>query len=112
MIVLGLAGYVLTGMQSWTALIPCFFGVLIGASGLLALAKPDLRKHAMHAAAGVALIGLAGTGRAATAIGTVFDGTAKRPEAVVAQTAMAVLCVVFLALCIKSFIDARRARNA
>ena len=36
----------------------------------------------------------------------------ERPAAIIAQAVMAVLCVVFIALCVKSFIDARRGKKA
>ncbi len=42
--------------QSVTALIPAFFGAALIVCGLLAFAK-KWRKHAMHAAAGIGLLG-------------------------------------------------------
>ena len=56
---LGLSGYFLTGASSPTALIPAIFGFLLLALGLLARSEP-MRKHAMHAAATVALVGCSG----------------------------------------------------
>ena len=39
-----------------------------------------------------------------------LNGTADRPAAVVAQLATAVISLVFVILCVKSFVDARRNR--
>jgi hypothetical protein len=67
------------------------------------------RKHAMHAAVALALLGLLGTlGRVVPAI---LGGQLGRP-AVLAQLAMTVLLGVYVALGVKSFKDARRARLA
>lgn len=106
LIVLGLASYWLTGRTSVTALIPAFFG---SAFVLLAIAarKEHLRKHVMHAAVAIGLLGLLGTlGRA---IPAVINGQVGRP-AVLSQLVMAAVLAVYVALGVKSFIDARRAR--
>jgi hypothetical protein len=103
---LGLAAYALTGFASMTALIPAFFGVVFI---LLALAarSESARKHAMHIAVAVALLGLLATlGRVVPAI---TAGAIGRP-AVIAQLLMAVILAVYVALGIKSFMEARRAR--
>ena len=95
LIVLGLAGYVLTGAVSLTALIPSAFGLLFVLAGLLA--RDDRRRmHAMHVAVVVALLGFLGSIRGLMQIGAVFDGTAARPEAVIAQTIMAVLTLGYV----------------
>lgn len=44
-------------------------------------------------------------------IGSLLDGTAERPAAVIAQTIMAVLMVIYLVMAIRSFIAARAARR-
>ncbi len=110
LIIVGLAGYFLTGMVSVTALIPAFFGAVIALLGVIARDERR-RKHAIHAAVVVALIGLMGSVRGLLQIGTLFDGTAARPAAVVAQAVMAVLTGGYLVLAIRSFIAARSARR-
>jgi hypothetical protein len=40
-------------------------------------------------------------------ISGLIAGTLERPTAVIMQIAMGVVCLVFLALCVKSFVDAR-----
>lgn len=109
---LGTGAFVATGSTHFTALIPLVFGTPILLCGLLAMIKPDLRKHAMHVAAMFGLLGaLGGLGMGLPKLGALMDGTAQRPVAVALQIAMGVIALVFLALCIKSFIDARRART-
>lgn len=105
--VLGLAGYVLTGMVSVTALIPAFLGAILVALGFVARSEP-VRKHAMHAAALVALIGFVGA-----LFSLLRTPMALRPAmAVFSQAATVLLTGVFVVLCVKSFIDARRVRRA
>ncbi len=108
LILLGLASYILTGRTSVTALIPAFFGAIFVILALVAK-NEAARKHAMHAAVALALLGLLGTlGRLVPAIGA---GNLTRP-AVLAQLAMSVLLAVYIALGVKSFREARRARLA
>ena len=109
LIVLGLAGYVLSGAVSLTALIPAAFGLVIALSGLMARHERK-RKHAMHAAVAVALLGFLGSIRGLLQIGDVFNGTAARPAAVISQTIMAVLTLGYIVMAVRSFVQARRRR--
>ena len=109
LIVLGLLGYFLTGAASITALIPAFFGLVIALAGFVARDEHK-RKHAIHAAVVVALLGFLGSARGLMLIGGVFDGTAARPAAVISQAIMAVLTLGYLVMAIRSFMAARRAR--
>lgn len=109
--VLGVASFIATGATHLTALIPSIFGTMIFLSGILAHVRPGLRKHAMHVAAMFGLFGtLGGLGMGLPKIGAVLAGAAERPVAVVMQIAMGLISLVFLGLCVKSFIDARRAK--
>jgi hypothetical protein len=110
-IALGLGGYFLTGAVHTTALIPAIIGVVLLVLGLLG-SKEKLRMHVMHAALLIGLLALLGTASSLLKLPAAFDGTAARPEAVFAQAATAVLSVVYLALGVRSFIAARRARTA
>ena len=110
-IALGLGGYFLTGAVHKTALIPAVIGVVLLVLGLLG-SKEKLRMHVMHAALLIGLLALLGTARSLLKLPAAFDGTAARPEAVFAQAATAVLSVVYLAVGVRSFIAARRARAA
>ena len=112
LIALGVAGYFITGAQSWTALIPAIPGVLFLLLGIVAQ-RPGARKHAMHAAAGLALLGAAGTIPGLVKFFRMLGGaTVERPAAVRSQAIMCVLCVVFVILCVRSFVAARRNRTA
>ena len=104
---LGLVGYFLAGGVSVTALIPAFFGIVLLALGCLARSEP-MRKHAMHAAAAVALIGFLG------ALMSLLRAPFATRSALAnfSQVAMALLTAVFVWLCIRSFRAARRARTA
>ena len=106
LIVLGVASYVLTGRTSVTALIPALFGAVLVVCALVAR-NEAARKHAMHAAVAVGLIGaLAALGRGVPAA---LDGGATRP-AVLSQLVMGVLLLIYVGLGVQSFIAARKAR--
>jgi len=109
LVVLGLTGYFLTGMVSVTALIPAFFGVALALAGLVARDERR-RKHAMHAAVLIAALGAIGSTRGLLLLGDVFNGTAARPAAVIAQSIMAVLTLAYLVMAIRSFRAARANR--
>ena len=104
LIAIGLVGYFGTGRQSATALIPAVLGLLLLALGWLAR-NEAYRKHAMHGVAVVALLGFLGT------IGGLIRlvGGTTTPAAI-AQGLTAIVTGILLALCVKSFIDARRRR--
>jgi fluoride ion exporter CrcB/FEX len=110
LILLGLGGYFGTGMVSLTALIPAVFGLLLVVFG--AMARDDKkRKMAMHIAVTVGLLGFLGTVSGLVKIGVLLSGgEVARPAAVIAQSIMAVLMLVYVAMCVKSFIDARKKR--
>ena len=107
LILLGVASYVLTDRTSVTALIPAFFGAVLLVCALIARANEGARKHAMHAAVAVGLIGaLASLARGVPAA---LAGDAARP-AVMSQLAMGVLLLIYVAMGVQSFIAARKAR--
>ena len=109
--ILGVYGYFGAPAEhrSLTALIPAAFGLALVVLGALAL-KESLRKHAMHAAAAVGLIGfLLAAGRFFYKLFTTWDVA---NTAGLSTATMAVLCGAFVAVCVKSFLDARRRRKA
>jgi fluoride ion exporter CrcB/FEX len=112
LVVLGVGGYFGTDRVSVTALIPAAFGLLLILFG--ALARDDKRrKMAMHIAVTVGLLGFLGTVSGLLDLPTLLSGgTVARPGAVISKSIMAALMAVYVALCIKSFIDARRRRAA
>jgi hypothetical protein len=110
LVALGVWAKYSTGTESVTALIPAFFGAPLILLGLVAL-KESLLKHAMHAAAMIGLLGfLAGVGN--------LIRVALKPDADLTSTPamttvkMTVVCAAFVALCVNSFIQARRRRAA
>ena len=108
-ILIGIVGYIygmMNGNASITALIPAFFGIVLAGLGFAARAKENLRKHLMHAALVVALLGfILPAGRLISRIGDLTLSAA-----VLSQIAMAAVCLLFVILGIKSFADARRNR--
>lgn len=107
----GVIAYVATAGVSLTALIPSAVGVLLLVAGWLAR-NPRLHRHAIHAALAVALLGALGSLMNVVKVGQLFAGTAERPGAIWASLVMFVALVVYLAFGVRSFIDARRARQA
>lgn len=106
----GVIGYAVTGFESATALIPSFVGLLMLIAGIIAR-NVNARRHAIHAALVIALLGALGSLRNVAAIGDVFDGTADRPAAIILSTLMFVVLIGYLVLGIRSFIQARRDRQ-
>ena len=112
LLAIGLGGYFGTGAEHKTALIPAVLGVIALVLGFLAR-KEHLLKHTMHAAALLGLIAIGGTFRGLVTLIKSFGGTElARPEATYAQAATCVLSIIFLVLCVNSFIQVRRARRA
>jgi hypothetical protein len=111
LVLLGVVGYLATGRESPTALIPAFAGILFLILGAVAR-NPGARKLAMHLAAALALVGALGTARGLVSFFRMAGGAeVARPPAVIAQAVMCVLCLVFVALCVRSFVAARRSRG-
>lgn len=97
-------GYYLTP----TALIPAIFGIALIALGFWA--RSGAVKLGMHLAVLVGLLGiLGGLGMGLPGLLKVMneeDGT--RPVAVVSQLLLGAICLVYVVLCVKSFIAARK----
>ncbi len=109
LIVVGGWAYLASGPgASPTALIPAVLGVALAVAGLIGLRGGPARRHAMHGAAAVALIGVLGS------VGQLIASPAANSEhADIANTAGLLnlaLCGAFLVLAIWSFVQARRAR--
>ncbi|MEY4299419.1 MAG: hypothetical protein RIR25_655 [Verrucomicrobiota bacterium] len=108
-ILLGIGAYLATGSQHPTALIPAALGILLAGAGAFSLKS---LKHGGHAAATLGLLGFFGTAKSLLKLPALLaGGPLDRPAATVTQAIMALLCIMFVALCVKSFIDARKART-
>ncbi len=110
LILLGAWGFISTGNSHPTALIPAYFGLVLAWCGVLANSADAKRRMLwMHVAVTAGLLGFLGS-----AVMVVVEnvkahgGPLAHPVAVEAQAAMAVLCLVFVGLCVRSFIAARR----
>lgn len=106
LIIIGIGGYIAGGAASVTALIPAIFGVLIFISALVA--KKNL-KAGMHMAAFFGLLGfIAPLGRLIPS--AIKDGiTVNLPF--LSQLSMVIICGIFVALCVRSFIIIRKNRQ-
>lgn len=109
LVAVGIVGYIGSGMASWTALIRSVLGLIIAGLGGLALWRPGARKHAMHAAAAVALLGFLGAIQWTPAFFALLGGAAVNPWPATAHTITAILTAIFVAAAVYSFIQARRA---
>ncbi|MEM7558346.1 MAG: hypothetical protein AAF394_04430, partial [Planctomycetota bacterium] len=76
--------------------------------------KESFRKHAMHGAAMIGLLGvLAGAGRGAMGLGKFFSGDPSlNQRSFLFVWLMALICGVFVFLCVQSFRAARKQREA
>jgi len=92
--------------KSPTALIPAAFGVALLVCGMIVSARPTTRKHVMHVAAAIALLGAIG---GITPL--VRGGLDLNKASVVSGLLMILLCGLFVALCVRSFVRARIARS-
>ena len=107
LVLIGIIGYihgVMTEHASFTALIPAAFGLVLVGLGVFACTREGLRKHLMHAAVIIALLGFIAT--AGRLVSKMSELSAS--PAVLSQTATAIVCLVFIILAVRSFAAARR----
>lgn len=109
LVLIGIVGYAwgyFNPPLSYTSLIPAAFGVVLMLLGHLSVMKDSMRKHLMHVAVTIGLLGFL------AALGGLFrKGLPTILSAgIVSEIAMAVVCLAFVVLCVRSFIAVRRAR--
>ncbi|MFP4145219.1 MAG: hypothetical protein ACOCTI_04285 [Phycisphaeraceae bacterium] len=105
---LGAGYYLATGLESFTALIPAGIGVLLLICGAFAMAGETARKWAMHVAVIVGVLGvILPLGRLPSVLTAEQINWAVASELLI----MLVLSVVYVALAVRSFAEARRARR-
>ncbi len=109
LMLIGVGGYLYGSSQgagSYTALIPAGFGLVILLCGIIGAAKENLRKHVMHVAVAVALLGfIMVVGRLAMRLSSLT-----MTAAVISQIAMAIVCLIFVLAGVSSFARARSER--
>lgn len=111
LILLGVIGYAISGAVSFTALIPAFFGIVVLALGILAV-KGIGRKHVMHAASVLGLVGFIATiGSAPGLVTLASGGEVERAGAVISKSIMSVLSLAYFIVCVLSFVIARANRE-
>ena len=104
LVITGVTVFIQTGSAHKTALIPAFLGGGLVICGLLA-ANEGRRMVVMHIAVVIGLLGFIG------AMAKLFK-SGQSTAAFAGKAISAGLCAVFIALCVRSFIQARRAREA
>jgi hypothetical protein len=116
LIALGVAGYVGSGSQHPTALIPAWFGVALGLFGALAISPNEKRRMLMmHIAVTVGLLGfIGGLVEAIRGYGKPepagMDASGFLISAETSKELLAALMLIYVLLCVRSFINARRTR--
>ncbi|MCE9567887.1 MAG: hypothetical protein K8U57_38295 [Planctomycetes bacterium] len=90
-----------------TSLIPAGIGAVILLAGIASIVAPDSRKHAMHAAALASVLGSIGG-----MIPVMMRHNDTGEAAVMAGYLMTITSLFFLALCINSFVQARKDKEA
>jgi hypothetical protein len=109
LVLLGLAGYLGTGSQHPTALIPLWIGLLLGIFGVLAISPSESRRKVfMHINVTIGSLALLAT--IVEIIRTFASGKPLDAAAVASKLSLAALLVAYVAVCVRSFITARRGR--
>ena len=111
LVLLGLAGYLGTGSMHATALIPTWIGLALAVFGYLAISPNEgRRKLFMHVNVTIGLLGF--LGGAAEAVRGYVHATSAGVEpdmiALASKATMAGLLLIYVILCVRSFIAARR----
>src|ERR1700743_3020137 len=112
LILLGLGSYLYTGHQYPTSLIPAAFGILLVTFGSMAESPlPRRRMLFMHIAVTVGLLGFLATAASLVSVVQLIKGKLfPYPIAIEEKAAMSILLLIYVVLCVRSFIMARRSR--
>ncbi len=107
LIVLGVGSYLGTGRESITAMIPAFFGAPILILGVLAT-QDRWRKVATHIAVALGLLGTLSIAGMLIPRALSDEGLSMT-SALLVQVSMGVVCAIYVATCVVSFVKARKA---
>ena len=102
--------------RSWTALIPGIIGIVLILLVLLAEAKPSARKHVMHGAVLLGLLGFIMVAKRIIPAVSEMNWLKGEPNAIIQTSSLkpatmlisAGLLLIFIILCVVSFIQARK----
>ncbi len=111
LVALGLAGYLGTGSLHPTALIPTWIGIALGISGFLAISPNEgRRKLFMHINVTIGLLGFLGGAVEAVRGYLHAKSAGLEPDqiALASKATLAGLMLIYVILCVRSFIAARR----
>jgi hypothetical protein len=114
LIILGLAGFYTTGGTHPTALIPTWFGLALGLGGFLSISPSETRRKIFaHINVTVGLFGFLGAAGSALHNYGHNRSLGLDPDykAMTFQLIMAALMLIYVNLCIRSFIQARSSRQ-
>jgi uncharacterized membrane protein HdeD (DUF308 family) len=114
LIILGLVGFFYTGSVHPTALIPAWFGLALLIGGFFSISQSETRRKIFaHVNVTIGLLGFLGAvGSALHEYGSArSQGIDPNPIALTSQVTMAVLLLIYMNLCVRSFIQARRSRQ-
>jgi len=110
LIALGLVGYFGTGSLHPTALIPAWIGIAMGFGGLLAISPSESRRKLfMHINVSIGVLGLLGS--AVEVVRSYVHGTFTDNTEIIAMAsklALTTLLLIYVYLCMRSFIAVRR----
>jgi hypothetical protein len=112
LIALGLVGFLGTGSLHPTALIPTWFGLALGIGGLLAISPSESRRKLfMHINVTIGLLGFLGAAVEAVRgyVHAASAGLAPDQIALASKLTMSGLMLIYVFLCVRSFINARLA---
>lgn len=111
LIALGLAGYLGTGSVHNTALIPAWIGLALGFGGLFAISPSEARRKLfMHINVTIGLLGFIGSTVEAIRGYVHAKSLGMEPDqiALTSKVTLAGLLLIYVILCVRSFIAARR----
>jgi uncharacterized membrane protein len=114
LVALGLAGYLGTRSLHPTALIPTWIGLALGIFGFLAMSEDaGRRKLFMHVSVTIGLIGFLGGAIEAVRGYLHAKSAGMEPDviALASKVTLAALMLIYVMLCVRSFIAARRSRE-
>jgi len=107
LIALGLIGFFGTGHTHYTALIPAWIGLALGIGGLLAISPDERRRKLfMHINVTLGLVGFVGT--FAEILRSCYSSKPLDMTAMEAKLAMVWLLLIYVFLCVRSFLVARQ----